>query len=147
MLLVIWAASYGVDECGREEPHDGAQGVRRRKKRTNDMVQELLQLIDHHGLPRKPSWDGVRVLLLVMPLTEGQGKMLLSLCVEIQLYLYIPEVAHPLERLVSSPSAFHSANLFLTCLTDHVRNRHQSGLYTLQPGISTVGEQRPRSAS
>ena len=73
MLLVTWAASYGVDEYGREEPHDGTQGVRRRKKKTNEMVQEVLHLIDIHGLPRKPSWDGVRVLLLIMPLTEGLG--------------------------------------------------------------------------
>ncbi|KAF8509550.1 hypothetical protein JB92DRAFT_3083744 [Gautieria morchelliformis] len=70
MLLVTWATSYGVDEYGREEPHDGAQGVRRRKERTNEMVEEVLHLIDIHGIPRKPSWDGVRVLLLVMPLTE-----------------------------------------------------------------------------
>ena len=73
MLLVVWAASYGVDEFGHEEPHGGAQGVQRRKHRTNDMVKELLHLIDIHGLPRKPSWDGVRVLLLVMPLTEGRS--------------------------------------------------------------------------
>lgn len=76
MLFVTWAASYGVDECGREEPHDDAQGVRRRKRKTNEMVQELLHLIDIHGLPRKPSWDGVRVLLLIMPLTEGLGENL-----------------------------------------------------------------------
>jgi hypothetical protein len=35
------------------------------------MVREILGLIDKHGLLRKPTWDGVRVLLLIMPLTEG----------------------------------------------------------------------------
>ncbi|KAF8590449.1 hypothetical protein K439DRAFT_87429 [Ramaria rubella] len=87
MLLVIWAASYGVDPLGREEAHDGALGVRRRKQKTNEMVRELLHLIDTHGLPRKPSWDGVRVLLLIMPLTE--------------------EVAEPLERLTMYETAIN----------------------------------------
>lgn len=35
------------------------------------MVKEMLQTIDHLGLLRNPSWDGVRVLMLLMPLTEG----------------------------------------------------------------------------
>lgn len=70
MVLAAWAASFGVNEAGDSEPHTGAQAVRVRKERTNLMVRELLQLIDAHGLLRKPTWDGVRVLLLVMPLTE-----------------------------------------------------------------------------
>lgn len=73
MLLVIWAASYGVDHCGNEDSWDGFQGIQLRKQRTNAMIQELLHLIDVHGILRKPSWDGVRVLLLAMPLTEGMS--------------------------------------------------------------------------
>lgn len=71
MLFVVWAASYGVDHRGNEDPWDGPQGIQYRKQRTNAMMQELLYLIDIHGILRKPSWDGVRVLLLAMPLTEG----------------------------------------------------------------------------
>ncbi|KAF8754109.1 GAL4-like Zn(II)2Cys6 (or C6 zinc) binuclear cluster DNA-binding domain [Rhizoctonia solani] len=70
MLLVTWAATYGVNEYGVEEPSNGLEGVRERRRRCNEMVREILGLIDKHGLLRKPTWDGVRVLLLIMPLTE-----------------------------------------------------------------------------
>ncbi|CAE6461158.1 unnamed protein product [Rhizoctonia solani] len=70
MLLVTWAATYGVNEYGVEEPSNGLEGVRERRRRCNEMVREVLGLIDKHGLLRKPTWDGVRVLLLIMPLTE-----------------------------------------------------------------------------
>ncbi|KAF8604613.1 hypothetical protein BDV93DRAFT_507541 [Ceratobasidium sp. AG-I] len=70
MLLVTWAATYGVNEYGVEEPSNGLEGVRERRRRCNDMIREVLALIDKHGLLRKPTWDGVRVLLLIMPLTE-----------------------------------------------------------------------------
>ncbi|EJD44127.1 hypothetical protein AURDEDRAFT_185160 [Auricularia subglabra TFB-10046 SS5] len=69
-VLAAWAASYGVDEAGNAEPHLGIQSVYQRKERTNAMVREILHLIDVHAILRKPSWDGVRVLLLIMPLTE-----------------------------------------------------------------------------
>ena len=48
------------------------EDIQERKERVNEMLYELLYLIDIHGLLRKPSWDGVRVLLLIMPLTEGE---------------------------------------------------------------------------
>ncbi|EPQ58392.1 hypothetical protein GLOTRDRAFT_120144 [Gloeophyllum trabeum ATCC 11539] len=51
---------------GIEQRYDA---IRRRKDRTNDMLREILRLIDVCGILRKPSWDGVRVLLLVLPLT------------------------------------------------------------------------------
>ncbi|KAG9098658.1 hypothetical protein FS749_003326 [Ceratobasidium sp. UAMH 11750] len=70
MLLVTWAATYGVNEYGVEEPSNGLEGVRERRRRCNDMIREILGLIDKHGLLRKPTWDGVRVLRLIMPLTE-----------------------------------------------------------------------------
>ncbi|KZT11413.1 uncharacterized protein LAESUDRAFT_269015 [Laetiporus sulphureus 93-53] len=70
LVLVVWAASFGVNEYGVEELYDGQVNARRRKDRINEMVQELLSLIDIHGLLRKPSWDGVRVLLLTLPLTR-----------------------------------------------------------------------------
>ncbi|CAE7208969.1 unnamed protein product [Rhizoctonia solani] len=70
MLLVTWAATYGVNEYGVEEPSNGLEGVRERRRRCNEMVREVLGLIDKHGILRKPTWDGVRVLLLIMPLTE-----------------------------------------------------------------------------
>ncbi|KAG8700973.1 hypothetical protein FRC09_005635 [Ceratobasidium sp. 395] len=73
MLLVTWAATYGVNEYGVEEPSNGLEGVRERRRRCNDMIREILGLIDKHGLLRKPTWDGVRVLLLIMPLTEGMS--------------------------------------------------------------------------
>ena len=44
----------------------------RRKQKTDSMVREILELIDSHGMLRKPSWDGVRALLLLLPLLEGK---------------------------------------------------------------------------
>jgi len=45
---------------------------RERRERTNAMVREILQLVDSYSIMRKPSWDGVRVLLLLLPLMEGE---------------------------------------------------------------------------
>ncbi|KAI0053838.1 hypothetical protein FA95DRAFT_1551599 [Auriscalpium vulgare] len=70
MLLVVWAASFGVNEYGIEDVHQSASAVRSRRDNVNDMVREIMQLVDVHGIMRKPSWDGVRVLLLLMPLTS-----------------------------------------------------------------------------
>ncbi|KLO05903.1 hypothetical protein SCHPADRAFT_910706 [Schizopora paradoxa] len=70
LVLATWAASYGINELGEPEPHGGHQALRRRKERTNEMVRELLHLVDHYSLLRKPTWDGVRTLLLIVPLSE-----------------------------------------------------------------------------
>ncbi|KAI8998747.1 hypothetical protein BD414DRAFT_408105 [Trametes punicea] len=70
LALVVWAASYGVNEAGEEAQEHSGEDIHQRKERVNEMLAELLYLIDIHGLLRKPSWDGVRVLLLTMPLTE-----------------------------------------------------------------------------
>ncbi|KAI0637085.1 hypothetical protein C8Q77DRAFT_1050404 [Trametes polyzona] len=70
LVLVVWAASYGINEAGEEAPESSAEDITLRKERVNEMLAELLYLIDIHGLLRKPSWDGVRVLLLTMPLVE-----------------------------------------------------------------------------
>ena len=90
MLLITWAASFGVDEFGGEDTEDGASEYhsnphfaldggdnlsnskrRARLLRTEAMTREILTLVDLHGLLRRPSWDGVRVLLLLLPLTHG----------------------------------------------------------------------------
>ncbi|OBZ75949.1 hypothetical protein A0H81_04443 [Grifola frondosa] len=70
LALVVWAASYGVNEYGVEDTHEGPADIRKRKELVNQMLDEFLYLIDIHGILRKPSWDGVRVLLLIMPLTQ-----------------------------------------------------------------------------
>ena len=72
LVLVVWAASYGINEAGEEIAELIDEDFQQRKERVNEMLFELLYLIDIHGLLRKPSWDGVRVLLLTMPLTEGE---------------------------------------------------------------------------
>ncbi|PCH38255.1 hypothetical protein WOLCODRAFT_130794 [Wolfiporia cocos MD-104 SS10] len=70
LILVVWAASFGVNEAGVEELCDASMHPRRRRDRVNEMVHEVLSLVDIHGLLRKPSWDGVRALLLILPLTQ-----------------------------------------------------------------------------
>lgn len=71
LVLVIWAASFGVDEYGREDMLEGVADSQPRPELVRDMLQELLYLIDIHGVLRKPSWDGVRLLFLLLPLTQG----------------------------------------------------------------------------
>ncbi|KAG5716270.1 hypothetical protein E4T56_gene10634 [Termitomyces sp. T112] len=113
MILVVWAASFGLDERGLPDASDDARDssdletptatshrtsskkssshqdlkskephyerTRKDRKETTDaMLREVLELIDFHGVMRRPSWDGVRVLLLIIPLLED---------------------SHPLERL------------------------------------------------
>ncbi|KAG6874282.1 hypothetical protein C0995_001507 [Termitomyces sp. Mi166 len=105
MILVVWAASFGLDErgvpdacddardgsdqetptatthrmgskkgnCNQDSKSKQASSERTRKDRketTDAMLREVLELIDFHGVMRRPSWDGVRVLLLVIPLLE-----------------------------------------------------------------------------
>lgn len=71
LVLVVWAASYGINEAGEEAPDSSGENIQQRKERVNEMLVELLYLIDIHGILRRPSWDSVRVLLLTMPLTDG----------------------------------------------------------------------------
>ena len=107
MILVVWAASFGLDECGvsevehieqtseesvihvtnsspksiKKEDSERASEkkgrmvtvgkIRERKEKTDAMLREILELIDFHGVMRRPTWDGVRALLLIMPLMEG----------------------------------------------------------------------------
>ncbi|KZV93353.1 hypothetical protein EXIGLDRAFT_768129 [Exidia glandulosa HHB12029] len=93
MVLAAWAASYGIDAAGNAEPHLGDESVSARKERTKEMMREILHLVDVFGILRKPDWDGVRALLLIMPLTE--------------------EVIDPLERLTIYEAAV--AQVYTLC--------------------------------
>ncbi|WWC89458.1 uncharacterized protein L201_004382 [Kwoniella dendrophila CBS 6074] len=90
-VLYAWAVSYGVDEYGKlDVPEGGGPALdevsllgpgdiemkrendrQRRKEKMRQVIEFILKEIDEHGLMRKPTWDGVRVLLLVLPLTDG----------------------------------------------------------------------------
>ncbi|KIP09099.1 hypothetical protein PHLGIDRAFT_126553 [Phlebiopsis gigantea 11061_1 CR5-6] len=70
MALAVWAASYGVNEYGGQDHQEHPADVRQRKEAINEMLQEILYLVDMHGILRKASWDGVRLLLLLLPLTQ-----------------------------------------------------------------------------
>lgn len=101
MLLVTWAASFGLNERGLPEsdnypddlstsgsgsPSEGSSarpaasgkyqppGSRRKqwKTKTESYVREILELVDLHGVLRRPTLDGVRALLLLLPLLEGK---------------------------------------------------------------------------
>ena len=107
MLLVLWAATFGVNEFGSEikddrddsatfhNPASSSSGRPSRKanfslspdskcteeifkyvgkrfsEKTSCMLREILELIDFHGIMRIPTYDGVRILLLTLPLMEG----------------------------------------------------------------------------
>ena len=72
MALSVWAASFGVNERGEEDHQEPPADIRQRKEVINEMLQEILYLVDLHGILRKTSWDGVRLLLLLLPLTQGR---------------------------------------------------------------------------
>lgn len=90
MLLVTWATSFGINEYGAEmdlsdltptsptspkftPDSDGELSDPKRvwALRTEAMTREILALVDTHSILRRPSWDGVRVMLLLLPLTKG----------------------------------------------------------------------------
>ena len=84
LVLVVWAASYGLDEGGDEVPELRSEDEQQRKERVNEMLIELLYLVDIHGLLRRPTWDGVRALLLILPLTEGAcPSKIFSMCYDL----------------------------------------------------------------
>ena len=72
MVLAIWGASYSVDEKGHEYIQE-TRDPQQRANEINEMLREMLYLIDIHGILRKPSWDGVRLILLILPLTHGEN--------------------------------------------------------------------------
>ncbi|KAF8654081.1 hypothetical protein AX16_003614 [Volvariella volvacea WC 439] len=101
LLLVVWAISLGYDQHGNPRLEDGvhtedrmarrpgtSEGLnysfcepladrdrRMRKDKVAEMMKEILELIDLHGVLRKPSWDGVRVLLLTVPLLNEPNSL------------------------------------------------------------------------
>nr|XP_018263170.1 uncharacterized protein I303_04663 [Kwoniella dejecticola CBS 10117]OBR85328.1 hypothetical protein I303_04663 [Kwoniella dejecticola CBS 10117] len=90
-VLYAWAVSYGVDEYGKLDiPEGGGTPLedisllgpgdfemrretdrQKRRERMRSVAEVILREIDECGIMRKPTWDGVRVLLLVLPLTDG----------------------------------------------------------------------------
>jgi len=84
MVLVAWAASFGLNERGvtadltapryaglydMRSVGDGSESDNH-AMRTDALVSDILRLVDSHGLLRNPTWDGVRLLLLLWPLTQ-----------------------------------------------------------------------------
>jgi hypothetical protein len=79
---VSWAAAFGLDEAGKEipdaewplplvltPPNDSLVAKRDGwGYRLVGMIRELFRLIGVHSIMHKPTWDGVRVLLLFLPL-------------------------------------------------------------------------------
>lgn len=92
MVLLAWAASFGLDDHGvavsptnTQSQSTGTSGVapdtrggfgENQRMRTDTLVNGILGLVDSHGLLRNPTWDGARLLLLVWPLTQGTQRSL-----------------------------------------------------------------------
>lgn len=72
--LRAWAVSFGFDENGCEVAASATENqtaaLSRRKSQTNQRVRIILRAVDVNAIPRTISWDGVRVLLLLLPLTQ-----------------------------------------------------------------------------
>lgn len=95
--LYAWGVSYGVDERGQLDVAEGStdplgplnllnagesearreRDRQRRMEKLNKVVRTILREIDEYGVLRRPSWDGIRALLLILPLTEGEDHCLL----------------------------------------------------------------------
>jgi hypothetical protein len=127
MLLVTWSYSYGLNEHGlpldetdsarspsaspmSDEPTSDLgtpskplQGFQKTKEKFDQMVQQILDLIDYHGIMRRPSLDGVRALLLLLPLLEGSWLGLFACRNVTDLFPFAE--AKPLERLVIHDTA------------------------------------------
>ncbi|GMK59564.1 hypothetical protein CspeluHIS016_0801700 [Cutaneotrichosporon spelunceum] len=89
--LYAWGLSYGVDERGQLDVAEGGgeslgplnlvsagesevrreRDRQRRRDKFSGVVRTILREIDEYGILRKPSWDGIRAALLILPLTEG----------------------------------------------------------------------------
>ncbi len=122
MLLVTWAASFGLDERGTPSAENVPEslsssnmtaegsssyypqnskyappGSRRPqwKSKCEEYLREILDLIDYYGVLRRPSLDGLRSLLLLLPLMEGAPSTLPTAHRSLN---FIPE-GQPLERL------------------------------------------------
>jgi hypothetical protein len=61
----------GSEEAERQAVANAAARKKKRRVRVTEMVKEILEGVDSLALLRRPTWDGVRVLMLLMPLTEG----------------------------------------------------------------------------
>ena len=84
MCLVVWAASFGHDEEGKMVQSSNPKNWRLSvKSRANNMVKELLYLIDSYGIIRKPTWDGLVVLLTIIPLTKGDAASMEELLISL----------------------------------------------------------------
>ena len=83
MCLVVWAASLGHDEGKMDQASDPKNWRLSVKSRTNNMVKELLYLIDSYGIIRKPTWDGLVVLLTILPLTKGDAALTQELLISL----------------------------------------------------------------
>ncbi|RXW24917.1 hypothetical protein EST38_g972 [Candolleomyces aberdarensis] len=98
MLLVVWAFTFGLNERGlplyddahpKEQSRPSSSGSnsaidqsldinissehqrhQESREKIGVMVQQVLELIDIHGILRRPSFDGLRALLLLLPLLE-----------------------------------------------------------------------------
>lgn len=158
MLLVTWAASFGVNEYGLEEeiePHsptmpDGPKfspdadddfsdpSRRARTLRVETMIREILHLIDIHALLRRPTWDGVRVLLLILPLTQG----MFIRDSKVPMLMNSSGIQSSMDRGVSAQ--LMTLNRIDRPFSDHVRGDAFPSLHTLQPDQSFRATQWPR---
>ncbi|KAG8979658.1 hypothetical protein FRB94_011377 [Tulasnella sp. JGI-2019a] len=71
--LMAWAASFGLDENGRGVINvdvDERAIITDRRENSNVLVRQCLDMVDRMGVLRKMSFDGVRAILLLMPLTR-----------------------------------------------------------------------------
>ncbi|KAF6765052.1 hypothetical protein DFP72DRAFT_1058868 [Ephemerocybe angulata] len=137
MLLVVWAYTFGLNEHGvpndidsnRSESPDRHEAARQgsspersppfsqrryqSRETTQGMVQQVLELVDAHGILRRPSLDGIRALLLLLPLMEDikpleRRAIHDTALLQVQALCTIPSGAGPAS---ATPRAFEDAGI------------------------------------
>lgn len=130
--LYAWGISFGIDERGQADVADsggeptgplnllnpGEQELRReqdrqrRLEKLNRVVRAILGEIDECGLLRRPSWDGIRAILLILPLTEGKFS---HHCIKCESSLtHITGISSPVERQAMYQAALSHVQLLCT---------------------------------
>jgi hypothetical protein len=127
--LFAWARAFGVDSDGNEDVQPMTPAIRQQRRRECSwIVESCLADIDRLGVMRKPSWDGVQALLLLLPLTQGASSCLSRRFASCQ-------CADPLELITDTSSASERLVMY-ECAVGQVATLTAAGALGNSGGLS-----------
>lgn len=105
------------------------------------MIQQVMDLVDYHGIMRRPTLDGVRVLLLLLPLLEGMSPHVVPLLPRSYLHYCrckaLRTACHPRQCHVPDSSTLYSCLVKLWWLA-LVVPRHRRCIYPRPPVLVCI---------